>query len=77
MEELKKPFLSVNQSVGKCLICNKDICANDASRLTHKWNTLTNLARIRSNVVLLIDHKYHKYMQIHELIGDRKTAFCK
>ena len=34
MEELKKPFLSVNQSAGKCLICNKDIPANDASSLT-------------------------------------------
>ena len=34
MEELKKPFLSVNQSARKCLICNKDIPANDASSLT-------------------------------------------
>ena len=77
MEELKKPFLSVNQSVGKRLICNKDICANDVSCLTHKWKTLTNLAKIWSNVVLLIDHKYHKYTQVHELIGDRKAALCK
>ena len=38
--ELKKPFLSVNQSMGKCLICNKDISANDASSLTDDgWKT--------------------------------------
>ena len=28
-------------------------------------------------MVLLIYHKYHKYTQIHELIGDRKAALCK
>ena len=28
-------------------------------------------------MVLLIDHKYHKYTQVHELIGDRKAALCK
>ena len=40
MEQLEKPFLSVNQSVGKYFICNKDICANDASSLTNDgWKT--------------------------------------
>ena len=40
MEELKKPFLSVNQCMGKCLICNKDISANDVSSLTDDgWKT--------------------------------------
>ena len=68
MEEL---FLSVNQSVEKCLICIKDIRAND------RWKTLTNLAKTWSNVVLPIDHQYYEYTQVHELIGDRKTTFCE
>ena len=46
MEELKLPFLSANQSMGKCLICNKDMRANDESSLTDDgWKTLTNLAK--------------------------------
>ena len=45
MEELKKPFLSVNQSVEKCLICIKDIRANDALSLVDDgWKIPTNLA---------------------------------
>ena len=46
MEELKKPFLSVNHSVGKYLIYNKDIRANDTSSLTDDgWKTLTNFVK--------------------------------
>ena len=45
MEEVKKPFLSVNQSVEKRLIRNKDIRAKDASCLTDGgWKKLTDLA---------------------------------
>ena len=78
MEELEKSFLSVNQSVGKCLICNKNIRANDASSLTDdEWKKLTNLVKTWRSVVLLIDHQYYEYTQVHELIGNRKTAFCK
>ena len=62
MEELEKPFLSVNQSVGKCLICNKNIRANDASSLTYDGGkTLTNLVKTWRSVVLLIDHQYYEY----------------
>ena len=64
MEKLKKPFLFVNQSEGKCLICNKDKSANDKG-----WKTLTNLAKTWSSVVLPIDHQYY---EVHELIGDKK-----
>ena len=78
MEELKQPFLSVNQSVGKCLICNKDIRANDESSLTDdRWRTLMNLAKTWSSVVLPIDNQYCEYRQVHELMCDRKTTFCK
>ena len=63
---------------GKCFICNKDICANDASSLTNDgWKTLTQLAKTWSSVVLPIDHQYYEDTQFRELIGDRKTAFCK
>ena len=49
MEELKKPFLSVNQSAEKCSICKKDICANDGSSLTDdQCKTLTNLGKCGS-----------------------------
>ena len=52
MEELKKPFLSVNQSVGKCLICKKD-SANDAAGLTDdEWKTLTNLPKTWTSAIL-------------------------
>ena len=64
MEKLKKPFLFVNQSEGKCLICNKDKSANDKW-----WKTLTNLTKTWSSVVLPIDHQYY---EVHEVIGDRK-----
>ena len=44
MEELKTLFLSVNQSVAECLICNKSIRANYASSLTDdEWKTLMNV----------------------------------
>ena len=44
MDKLSKRFLSENQIVGKCLICNKDIGAIDASGLTHNIRkTLTNM----------------------------------
>ena len=75
MEEHKKPFLSVNQGVGKCLICNKDIRANDASSLTDGgWKTLTNLAKTWSSVVLPIDHQYCEYTQVRELTAVSKLA---
>ena len=46
MEELKEPFLSVNQSVRKCLTCNEDIRVNDASSLADDgWKTLTKLVK--------------------------------
>ena len=78
MEELKTLFLSVNQSVAECLICNKNICANYASSLTDdKWKTLMNLVKTWSSVVLPNDHQYYEFTQAHELILDRKTAFCK
>ena len=78
MEELKKPFLSVNQSAGKCLICNKDMRANDASRLTDDGQeTLANFANTWSSVVLPIGHQYYECTQVHEQIGDRKTTFGK
>ena len=78
MEKLKKSFLSVNQSVGKYSICNKDIRANDASSLTDDgWKTLTNLAKTWSSVILPTDHQYYEYTQVHELISDIKTTFCK
>ena len=64
MKKLKKPFLFVNQSEGKCLICNKDKSANDKG-----WKNLTNLAKTWSSVVLSIDHQYY---EVHELIGDKK-----
>ena len=71
-------FLSVSQSVGKCLICNKDIRANDASSLRDDgWKTLTDLANTWGSVVLPIDHQYEEYPQVHELMGDRKTLFYK
>ena len=41
------------------------------------WKTLMNLAKTWSSVVLPIDLQYYEYMQVHELIGDRKTNFCK
>ena len=41
------------------------------------WKTLTNLAETWNSVVLAIDHQYCEYTQVHELIVDRKTAFCK
>ena len=78
MEELKKPFLSLNQIVGKHLICNKDICANNASSLTDDvWKTLTNLAKTRSSLVLPIDNQYYEYTLVHVIIAESKTAFCK
>ena len=78
MEELKKPFLSVNQSAEKCLICKKDICANDASSLTDdQRKTLTNLVKTWNSVVLPINDQYYKYTLVHEQIGDRRTAFDK
>ena len=78
MEEIKKPFLSVNESLGKCLICNKDIRANDASNLTDdRWKTLTNFAKTWRSLVLPLDDHYYKYIQLHERISDRKIAFCK
>ena len=78
MEKIKKPFMYVNQSVGKCLICNKDIRVNDASSLTYDgWKMLAKLAKTWSSVVLPIDHQYYKHTQVHELISDRKKAFCK
>ena len=68
----------MNQSVGKCLICNKDIRANDESSLTDDgWRTLMNLAKTWSSVVLPIDNQYCEYRQVHELMCDRKTTFCK
>ena len=76
MEKLKKLFLSLNESVEKCLICNIDIRANDT--LTDDgWKTLANLANTWSSVVLSIDHQYYEYMQVYELIGVRKAALCK
>ena len=78
MEELKKPFLSLNQIVGKHLICNKDICVNNASSLTDDaWKTLTNLAKTRSSLILPIDHQYYQYKLVHVIIAESKTAFCK
>ena len=78
MEELKKPFLSVNQIVGKCFTCNKVICANDSSSLTDdKWKTFTNLIKTWSSVVLSFDDQYYEYKQVHEPIGDIKETFCK
>ena len=77
LEELKKLFLSVKQSKGKCFNCNKDIRANDTSSLTDGgWKTFTKLAKTSSSLVLPIDHQY---MSIHRsmLIGDRKTTFFK
>ena len=68
----------MNESLGKCLICNKDIRANDGSNLTDdRWKTLTNLVKTWSSLVLPIDHQYYMYIQLHELISDRKIAFCK
>ena len=62
MEELRRPFLSMNQSVGKYLICNKDIRANDVSSLTDaRWKMLTNLAKTWGSVVLPIYHQYYEY----------------
>ena len=73
MEELKKPVLSVNQSVGTCLIINKDIRVNDALSLTDDgFKKLRNLAKTLSNVVLPIDLQYYGYMQAHKRIGARK-----
>ena len=47
----------MNQSVGKYLICNKDIRANDALSLTDaRWKMLT-----WSSVVLPIYHQYYEY----------------
>ena len=63
--------------MGKYLICNKDIYANDASSLRHDGRkTLTSL-KTRSSLILSIDHQYNKYTQAREFIGDRETAFCK
>ena len=78
MEKLKKSFLSVNQSVGKYSICNKDIWVNGASSLTDDgWKTLTNLAKTWSSVILPTDHQYYEYTQVHELIVYIKATFCK
>ena len=53
MEDFKKPFLSVNQTMGKFFICNKVIHVNNALSLTDDgWKTLTNLVKIWSSVVL-------------------------
>ena len=30
-----------------------------------------------NSVVLPINHQHCEYTQVHELIGDRKTTFCK
>ena len=66
MEELEKLLLSVNQIVGKCLICNKDMRVNDASSLTDGgWKTLTNLVKTWRSLVLQIDHQYYEYTQVH------------
>ena len=76
MEELRNPFLSVNESAEKCLICNKDIRGSDGSSLTSDgWKTVTDLAKKWSSVVLPIDHQYYEYTQVHHRIGGRKTAF--
>ena len=64
--------------MGKYLICNKDIRANDASSWTDDgWKTLMNLAKTWSSVILPIYHQYYEYTYVHELIGVRKTTFCK
>ena len=76
MEKLKKLFLSLNESVEKCLICNIDVRANDTLTVDG-WKTLANLANTWSSVVLSIDHQYYEYMQVYELIGVRKAALCK
>ena len=77
MEEPKNRE-SVNQSVGKSLISNKDIRVNNASSLMDDgWKTLTNLGKTWSSVVLPINLQCYEYMQVHELIGDSKTNFCK
>ena len=76
--EIEKPLLSVNQTVIKCLICNKNICANHASGLgDNGWKTLKKLAKTWDSVVLSIDYQHYKYTQFYKLIGDRKRAFCK
>ena len=36
-----------------------------------------NLAKTWSSVVLPIDNQYCEYRQVHELMCDRKTTFCK
>ena len=79
MEELKNLlFLSGNQNVGSCLICNSDTRTNDASILRDDgWKTLMKLAKKWSSVVLPIDHQYYWFTQVHEAIGDSKTTLCK
>ena len=78
MEELKKSFPSLNESVRKCLIGNKVIHVNDASSFTDdRWKTLSSLIKTWSSVVVLIDHQYYGYIQVHEPIGYRKTTFFK
>ena len=45
--------------MGKCLNCNKDIRANDASSLTNDGcKTLTNLGRAWRSLVIPIDDQY-------------------
>ena len=68
----------MTQSVGKRLICSKDIRANDALSLTDdEWKTLTNLAKTWSSEVLPINRQYYEYTQVYELIVDRKPTFSK
>ena len=78
MEELKKSFQSRNESVRKCLIGNKVIHVNNASSFTDdRWKMLSSLIKTWSSVVVLIDHHYYGYIQVHEPVGYRKTTFFK
>ena len=78
MEELKKSFQSLNESVRKCLIGNKVIHVNNASSFTDdRWKMLSSLIKTWSSVVVLIDHHYYGYIQVHEPVGYRKTTFFK
>ena len=64
MEGLNKPFPCVSQSVGKCLIYNKGIRTNDASKFD-RWlmENINEPVKIWSNAALPIDHQNYEYTQ--------------